>query len=80
MNCVRAGRRRYESVSLCGLVREEDGEAVADGVGAVAVRTFQGVLLRVEGEGGLADGASEDVEEVLRDRHSQRDLQALAIG
>jgi hypothetical protein len=51
------------------LVREEDGESVADGVNAVALRAAEGVLLRDVGKRRFADGASEDVEEVLRDRH-----------
>ena len=55
-----------------GFVDEHDGDVVADGVDAAAVRALESILLRGQGDRRLAQGADEFFEEILGDHVSAR--------
>jgi len=58
-----------------GLIGKQDGDAISNGVGAVASGALQGLLLLVERKGSLAYGTDEDIEKVLRDCHISKNLE-----
>jgi hypothetical protein len=78
-----AVRQALENVAHCWLylnslllrldasfVDQHHGDIIADGVDALALDAFEAGLVGLHLQGGFADGAHQDVEQIFADRHS----------
>ena len=53
------------------LIHQHDGDVVAHRVDAVALDALQAALVGLQLDGGLADGAHQDLQQLFADRHSE---------
>jgi hypothetical protein len=61
-----------------GFVDQHHRYVIPDGIHAMTLNTLQSALIRLHLDGGLADGANQDFQQILVDGHSE--LLSLASG